>query len=77
MKQESVLVPDVNTYPGHIACDSETNSELVCPLTIHYQGEHIGIGVLDMDCVGRGGFDADDRLGAEKVAKLIADACYW
>jgi L-methionine (R)-S-oxide reductase len=77
MKQESVLVHDVNTYPGHIACDGETNSELVCPLSVLHRGRRVAVGVLDMDCVGLGGFDDDDRRGAEKVADLVSNACKW
>lgn len=77
VKQRSILVEDVNMYPGHIACDAETSSELVCPLVLYLQGNRIPIGVLDMDSVGLGGFDEDDRIGAERVTRLVVNSCDW
>jgi GAF domain-containing protein len=62
-----VLVQDVHAFPGHIACDSASNSELVVPLT---NGDRI-IGVLDIDSPLFSRFDQDDRLGFEKIVETI------
>ena len=61
------LVPDVHQFPGHIACDSASNSEIVIP--IHVNGEIWG--VLDIDSPYFGRFTEDDRAGLESfVAEL-------
>ncbi|KAJ3970503.1 GAF domain-like protein [Lentinula raphanica] len=73
MNAETVLVQDVDSYPGHIACDGETKSEIVCPLL---KGTRV-IGVLDLDCLALGGFDKDDQAGLEKIAELVVKACDW
>lgn len=65
------LVPDVDAFPGHIACDGETKSELVVPIV---QGEKV-VGVLDLDCLDLRGFDAVDVEWLEKLATLIANTC--
>lgn len=72
-----MLVPEVDLYPGHIACDGDTKSEIVVPLIHHVQGETQVLGVLDLDCLAVGGFDADDQAGLEKIAKLVVNACNW
>ena len=74
VQRKSVLVQDVDAYPGHIACDGETKSEVVCPLLLTVAGEERAIGVLDLDCLGLSGFDERDRAGLEKIAKLVVDA---
>ncbi|KAG2338866.1 GAF domain-like protein [Suillus weaverae] len=77
VKRSTVLVPDVLTYPGHIACDGDTKSEIVCPLILRKGGEDIVLGVLDLDCLAIGGFDADDQVGLERIAALIIRSCDW
>lgn len=77
VKRSTVLVPDVSTYPGHIACDGDTKSEIVCPLILRKGGEDIVLGVLDLDCLAIGGFDADDQVGLERIAALIIRSCDW
>ncbi|KZV66690.1 GAF domain-like protein [Peniophora sp. CONT] len=72
--RETVLVPDVHAYPGHIACDGGTNSEIVAPLVLP---DGSAIGVLDLDCLAKKGFDEDDRVGVERIAKLVVEACDW
>ncbi|KAI6037595.1 GAF domain-like protein [Pisolithus marmoratus] len=76
---KTVLVQDVNTYPGHIACDGSTHSEIVCPLIYQSQGsdEPLVVGVLDLDCLALSGFDEDDQAGLEKIAELIVQSCDW
>lgn len=70
---QTILVPEVDAYPGHIACDGETKSEIVCPLL--YEGRSIG--VLDLDCLALDGFSDDDKIGLEKIAQLVVDSCEW
>jgi GAF domain-containing protein len=62
-----VLVPDVHAFPGHIACDSTSRSELVVPLI---RGKNL-IGVLDLDSPLLARFDADDQAGCEAVVAII------
>lgn len=69
-ERRSQLVADVHAFPGHIACDSASRSELVVPL-LH--GETI-IGVLDLDSPLPGRFDADDRDGVERLAAISVAA---
>jgi len=62
------LVEDVHAFPGHIACDSASASELVVPIV------HDGrlIGVLDLDSPAVARFDASDRAGCEALVKILA-----
>ena len=57
-------VEDVEAFPGHIACDSASRSELVVPL---HRGDAL-VGVLDLDSPRVGRFDADDQAGIEAIA---------
>ena len=68
-KCETVIVPNVHEFPGHIACDSASNSEIVVPLM---KGERL-IGVLDLDSPLIGRFDADDADGLEKLARILIE----
>lgn len=67
---ETVVVPDVHAFPGHIACDSASNSEIVVPLM--RAGKVLG--VLDLDSPQRGRFDDVDRQGLEIVAAIWVEA---
>ncbi len=62
-------VEDVHAFPGHIACDSASASEIVLP--IHCNGEIIG--VLDIDSPIRGRFAEEDEQGLQEIVKIIAD----
>ena len=64
---ESLLVDDVDAFPGHIACDPASRSELVVPLI---EGGQV-IGVLDLDSALPARFDEIDRVGCEQLASLI------
>jgi len=64
-KCQSIVVEDVDAFPGHIACDSASRSELVVPLR---RGDKV-IGVIDLDSPTPGRFDSDDRAGIEGVAQ--------
>jgi len=72
---KTLTVPEVDSYPGHIACDGETKSEIVCPLILPLREG--AVGVLDLDCLVTAGFDEEDQLGLEKIAVLIVKACDW
>lgn len=64
------VVADVHAFPGHIACDVASNSEIVVPL---YQGEKL-LGVLDLDSPKIARFDDDDRRGLEALALVWVNA---
>ena len=66
-QRQTMLVPDVEAFPGHIACDSASRSELVVPLLV---GDRL-IGVLDLDSPELNRFDADDQAGCEALAQVI------
>ncbi len=67
LRHESVLVPDVHDFPGHIACDSASRSELVVPLI---RGNTL-LGVLDLDSPLVARFDAHDQAGCEALVAII------
>ena len=66
-KNEVQLVYDVHQFPGHIACDSASNSEIVLP--IHVNGEIWG--VLDIDSPFIGRFTEEDRIGLQKFVDVL------
>ena len=66
--REVQLVKDVHAFPGHIACDSASNSEIVVPL-IH-DGELIG--VLDIDSPRTARFDKEDEVGCVKLGEILS-----
>lgn len=68
--RETQLVPDVHAFPGHIACDAETRSEVVIPLV--HKGELVG--VFDLDSPKPDRFDDIDRAGLESVARAFLAA---
>lgn len=70
-------MPEVDLYPGHIACDGETKSEIVIPLIHTAEGVTTVIGVLDLDCLAVNGFNGDDKVGLERIATLIVNSCNW
>ena len=65
---ETVVVPDVHQFPGHIACDSRSNSEIVVPLK---DATGTIIGVLDVDSKELGSFDETDAKWLEKIVGVI------
>jgi GAF domain-containing protein len=69
-RRESVLVEDVHAFPGHIACDAESASELVVPLLRNGRV----LGVLDLDSPRKARFDAVDRAGCERLAGIFLAA---
>lgn len=73
LRRTTMIVPDVHAFPGHIACDSASNSEIVVPLVA---GERL-IGVLDLDSPRLDRFTADDAALLEALAGQIVAACDW
>jgi L-methionine (R)-S-oxide reductase len=69
-RRETVVVPDVHAFPGHIACDSASNSEIVAPIL---RGDRI-IGVLDLDSPVPGRFDAEDAAGLERLVRVFVES---
>ena len=67
VRRESMLVPDVHAFPGHIACDAASRSELVVPLI----RDRTLIGVLDLDSPLPARFDARDQAGCEALVAVI------
>jgi L-methionine (R)-S-oxide reductase len=67
---QTQLVTDVHAFPGHIACDADSRSELVVPV-IHHGSV---VAVIDLDSPLPARFDADDAAGIEALAQLIASA---
>jgi len=68
-RRESIVVPDVHAFPGHIACDSRSRSEVVVPVM---RGEQL-LAVLDVDSDRPDAFDETDRTGLVTVARLLAN----
>ena len=66
---ETTVVPDVHEFPGHIACDSTSNSEIVIPLIV--KGKLYG--VLDIDSPHLDRFSDTDREGLERFAKILCN----
>ena len=69
-KCETVIVPNVHEFPGHIACDNASNSEIVVPLM---KGEQL-IGVLDLDSPVFGRFDEEDAIGLKRLAFVLVES---
>ena len=72
-EDRTIVVEDVHTFPGHIACDSASNSEIVIP--IHSGGKPVA--VLDIDSPLLNRFSEEDRLGLEKVASVTEKMIKW
>jgi L-methionine (R)-S-oxide reductase len=68
-RRETLIVPDVTKFPGHIACDPNSKSEIVVPVFDH---DRKLIAVLDVDSDQLDAFDEEDRAGLEKIVALFA-----
>ena len=69
-ERRTIVVPDVNAFPGHIACDSASRSEVVVPLVRFNRV----IGVIDLDSPRPGRFDEEDARGLEALAEVFLNA---
>ena len=68
---ETIIVPDVNQYPGHIACDARSRSEIVVPVR---DATGTLIAVLDIDSERLAAFDHNDAAGLERLVRIFAGA---
>ena len=66
-RTETIVVPDVHQFPGHIACSSLSNSEIVVPM---FQGDDV-YAVLDIDSKEFSTFDSTDQFWLEKIVRLL------
>lgn len=67
LKKETIIVPDVEKFPGHIYCDPDSKSEIVIPIIKN--GEVLG--VLDIDSYRLNNFDETDKIYLEKIVNLL------
>lgn len=67
------LVKNVHEFPGHIACDSASNSELVVPIIVN----NMVVGVIDLDSPQFARFDHEDVLGIERIAQVLSQHIDW
>ncbi len=70
-QKQSLVVPDVHAFPGHIACDSRSNSEIVIPV---FEAQGGLAAVLDVDSEQLDAFDEIDRLGLEAICSNLLTA---
>lgn len=66
-EKQAIIVPNVDEFPGHIACSSQSKSEIVIPLI----SNNNVVAVLDVDSDVLAAFDADDQFGLEQIASLL------
>jgi GAF domain-containing protein len=71
-RRETIIVPDVTEFPGHIACDSNSKSEIVVPLI---QNDHL-LGVLDLDSYEYNSFSNTDKEYLEEISKFLSDEIF-
>ncbi len=70
-QKQTLIVPDVHAFPGHIACDSRSNSEIVVPV---FDGSGGLAAVLDVDSTEFDAFDETDRAGLEAICQVLLTA---
>src|SRR5258705_8769826 len=70
-QRQTILVDNVHEFPGHIACDSASNSEIVVPLIVNDEL----IGVLDLDSPSLARFDDEDARGLNELAEIFIQGC--
>ncbi|KAM0491238.1 hypothetical protein ACHAP8_010812 [Fusarium lateritium] len=75
---ETQLVRDVEEFPGHIACDGDSKSEVVVPILVAQDdGSKKLVAIIDIDCAELNGFDEVDKTNLEQLAALLATSCDW
>jgi L-methionine (R)-S-oxide reductase len=75
--QQTQLVGDVDAFPGHIACDGASRSEIVVPITVGEGDARRVVAIIDVDCAVVDGFDEVDRVWLERFAVVVGEACDW
>ncbi len=73
LENRTQLVSDVHAFPGHIACDSASRSEIVIPICV--KGSVVGVLDIDSPVIGR--FDEVDRAGLEGLVRTLEAGCLW
>ena len=69
LKRKTIIVPDVDKFPGHIVCDSDSRSEIVVPII---KNDNL-FGVLDLDSSSLNSFDETDKTYLEKLCKFLSE----
>jgi L-methionine (R)-S-oxide reductase len=72
-RRETLVVPDVHAFPGHIACDAASRSEIVVPILENGNLR----GVLDVDAPDKNRFDEEDRAGLEEFVRVLTPRVAW
>ena len=72
-KKETQIVPDVHQFPGHIACDGGSNSEIVVPML---SGDEV-IGVIDLDSYSFDRYSELEGKALEAIAEMLVKGCDW
>ena len=72
-RNQTISVPDVHLFPGHIACDSASASEIVIPI----RKDGAVRAVMDIDSPVRNRFDAEDRAGLEHLVQMMEERVSW
>lgn len=67
------MIPDVEKFPGHIACDGASKSEIVVPVVVGGRT----VAVIDVDCAVLNGFGEADSKGLEALAEVLGRGCDW
>lgn len=75
--RKSLVVKDVEEFPGHIPCDGASRSEIVVPILVTEGKTERLVGIIDIDCAEVDGFDDLDRKKLEKLAALVTRSCDW
>ncbi|XP_044721340.1 GAF domain-containing protein [Hirsutella rhossiliensis] len=78
--RETQLVDDVDRFPGHIACDGDSRSEIVVPVLADDRdgsGTRAVVAIIDVDCATLGGFDESDKRYLQQLAELLSRSCDW
>ena len=73
-RDETIIVPDVEQFPGHIACSSLSRSEIVVPV---HDAQGAVVAVLDIDSKDLSTFDETDRIYLEKLASALSNTVVW
>ena len=69
-QRKTIIVPDVNKFPGHIFCDAESKSEIVVPV---FKKDNSLFGVLDLDSNGYDSFNETDKKYLEEICKFLTE----
>lgn len=75
--QTTQLVPDVENFPGHIACDGDSKSEIVVPIIVGTETARKLVAIIDIDCADLNGFDEVDKKYLEQLSELLAKSSDW